>query len=261
MLRNEHYKDDVAYVTHLTRYVLTILGVWPIYNRRSSTGEKIFKYLSIFISYMFLFCVLFPGVFFWMIEKRIRVKIQTIPLLLFGFMACAKYGNLAFRQKQISRCLKHVEEDYRAITSGEAREAMIEFANVGRRLILLCSFFMYGNGVSYRLILPYARGKIVTAQNITIRPLPCPAYFIFFDIQESPIYELVFAAQVLSGAVTYMASAGICGLATIFAMHACGQLKIMENMLRSLVEEQGQEKQQVDRKLAEIVEHQIRIRR
>ncbi|XP_039304877.1 odorant receptor 33a-like isoform X2 [Solenopsis invicta] len=259
MLRNEHYKDDIVYITQLTRTVLYLLGVWPAYKRRS-TSEKVWKYFLIVISYALLFCVLIPGALFWLIEKRTRVRLQTIPLLLFGFTASGKYGNLIIHENSIRRCLKHIEEDYKSIRSEKARNTMIESAKIGRRLVILCAIFMYGSGLSFRSILPFAKGKIVTAQNVTIRPLPCPGYFLSFDVQISPAYELVFAIQVLSGLVTYSITTGLCGLAAVFVMHACGQLKILMNLMRNLVEEQWQEKREVNKKLAVMIEHQIRIR-
>jgi hypothetical protein len=261
MLPNEHYKEDMIYITRLKRHVLSLLGVWPSYNKRRSIGEKAWKYFLISISYILLYCVLIPGGFFWLIEKRTKVRVQTIPLLFYGFMASGKYSNLVFREKNIRRCLKHIEEDYRVVTSTEGRDTMIESAKIGRRLVTLCAIFMYGSGLSFRSILPFAKGKIINAQNITIKPLPCPAYFIAFDVQVSPAYELIFAMQFLSGIVTYSITIALCGLAAVFVMHACGQLKILVDLMKNLVEEQWQEKQEVDRKLARMVEHQIRIRR
>ncbi|KAL6259120.1 hypothetical protein P5V15_009042 [Pogonomyrmex californicus] len=260
MLHNQHYKDDMIYITRLTRQVLSLLGVWPSYDRKRSTGESIWKYFLISMSYILLYCVLIPGGFFWIIEKRTRVRVQTIPLLFYGFMASGKYGNLIFREKNIRKCLKHIEEDWRIVNNMDARNTMIESANIGRRLVTLCAVFMYGSGLSFRSILPFAKGKIVTAQNITIKPLPCPAYFFSFDIQVSPFYELVFAIQFLSGIVTYSITIALCGLAAVFVMHACGQLKILVDLMRNLVEDQWEEKEDVDRKLARMVEHQIRIR-
>ncbi|XP_011684379.1 PREDICTED: odorant receptor 4-like [Wasmannia auropunctata] len=183
-----------------------------------------------------------------------------MPLLLFGIVTCGKYVNLMFHEKDIRRCLKHIEEDYIFVTSAKARDTMIDFAKIGIRLVALCAIFMYGSVVSFRLILPFAKGKIVTAQNVTIRPLPCAGYFVFFDVQVSPTYELIFAIQILSGMITWSITTGLCGLASVCVMHACGQLTILMNLMRNLVEEQGQENREVDRKLARMVEHQIRIR-
>ncbi|XP_036147252.1 odorant receptor 13a [Monomorium pharaonis] len=260
MIRNEHYKDDMVYVTKLTRNVLSLLGIWPYYNRRSSHGEKLWKYFLILLCWILLYCVLIPGMLFWVLEKRTRVRVQTIPLLINVFMATGKYGNLIYREKNISLCLKHIEEDYKIATNAKTRDTMIKSAKIGRRLVTLCAIFMYGSGLSFRLILPFAKGKIVTPQNITIKPLPCPAYLFSFNMQVTPVYELIFALQVLSGVITFSITTGLCGLAAVFVMHACGQLKILTNLMRNLVEEQCQEKQEVNRKLAIMVEHQIRIR-
>lgn len=260
MPRNEHYQEDIIFITQLTRNILSVLGVWPSFSRERTTIERIHKFLLICISYALLYSVLLPGFLFWLFEKRTHVKIQVFPLLLFGFMAISKYGYLIFYERQIKRCLKHIEEDWRNVTSMSARNTMIESAKIGRRLVALCATFMYSSGLSFRLILPFAKGKIINAQNITIKPLPCPGYYFFFNSQVSPTYEMIFAVQFLSGLVTFSITTGVCGLAVVFVMHACGQLKILIELMRDLVEDQWQEKQEVDKKLAVVVEHQIRIR-
>lgn len=259
MRRNKH-QDDIMFITQLTRNVLSILGVWPSFNRKRTIIEKMNKFLQIFISYALLYCVLIPGFFFWILEKRTHVKIQTSPLLIFGFMAISKYGNLIFREEQIKRCLKHIEEDWKNVTSMSARNTMIESAKTGRHLVAVCGAFMYSSGISFRLILPFAKGKIINAQNITIKPLPCPGHYFFFNSQVSPNYEIIFAIQFISGLVTFSITTGVCGLVAVFVMHACGQLKILIELMRHLVEDQWQEQQEIDKKLAIIVEHQMRIR-
>ena len=260
MLRNKYYKDDIIYITYLTRNVLSLLGVWPFY-RKKCIRDKIWKYFLILICHILLYSVLIPGALFWLVEKRLRVRVRTIPLLLFGFVACGKYSNLVFHEKNIKRCLQHFEEDYKVITNAKARNTMIKSAKIGRRLVTLCAIFMYGSGLSFRLILPFANGKIIIPQNVTIRPLPCPAYFIFFDVQVSPTYELIFAIQILSVIITYSITTGLCGLAADYVMHICGQLKILMSLMRNFVEEKWQEKREVNKKLAIMVEHQIRIRK
>ncbi|XP_018364317.1 PREDICTED: odorant receptor 13a-like [Trachymyrmex cornetzi] len=260
MFRNKYYKDDMIYVTHLTRNILSLLGIWPSNIKKDTIGAKVWRYFLILISNILLYCVLLPGISFWFIEKRARVRIRTIPVLLFGLMTCSKYIILLFHEKNIRRCLEHIEEDYKVVTNAKARDAMITSAKIGRRLVSLCAIFMYSSGLSFRLILPFARGKVVTPQNVTLRPLPCPSYFLFFDAQVSPIYELIFAIQILSGIVTFSIASGLCGLAALFVMHACGQLKVLINLMTNLVEEKLHEKRELNRKLARMVEHQIRFR-
>jgi len=52
-----------------------------------------------------------------------------------------------------------------------------------------------------------------------------------------------------------------CGLTAIFVVHACGQLKILIGLMKSLVQKSWLEEREVDKKLAQIVKHQIRVRR
>lgn len=257
---NDHYQDDIMYITRLTRNVLSVLGIWPSLDEERTTGRAC-RFLLITISWILLYCVLVPGTLFWVMEKRTLVKIQTIPLLFYGYMAVGKYGNLMLRQGQIRRCLKHIEKDWKNIPNADTRDMMIDSAKTGRRLAALCGLFMYGSGISFRSVLPLAKGKIVTAQNITIKPLPCPGYFFSFNVQVSPAYEMVFVMQFLSGLVTFSITTGVCGLTAVCAMHACGQLKILMNLMTHLVEEQRQDTQNIDRRLADVVEHQIRVRR
>lgn len=259
MSRNERFQEDMMFITQLTRNILSVLGVWPSFSKEGTMTERIHKFLLIFISYTLLYAVLIPGFLFWFFEKRAHVKIQVLPLLLFGFMAISKYGYLIFYQGQIKHCLKHIEEDWRNANMS-SRNTMIESAKTGKRLAALCGAFMYSSGLSFRLILPFAKGKIVNAQNITIRPLPCPGYYFFFNTQVSPTYEMVFAVQFLSGLVTFSITTGVCGLAALCVMHACGQLKILIELMKHLVEQQWQERHEVDKKIVTVVEHQIRIR-
>ncbi|XP_032689599.1 odorant receptor 13a-like [Odontomachus brunneus] len=260
MPNNVRYQDDIMYITKVTRNVLNVLGVWPSLDERKTVGSRICRFLLITISWLLLYCVLIPGFLSWLFEKRTRIKIQMIPLLLFGFMAIGKYGNLIFREGQIKRCLQHIEEDWKNVIDTDARSMMIESAKTGRRLVTICGIFMYSTGVSFRTILPLSKGKLVTAQNITIKPLPCPGYFFSFNTQASPTYETIFVMQFFSGLITYSITTGVCGLTAVFVMHACGQLKILMKLMRHLFEEQWIEKHDMNRKLAEIVEYQIRIR-
>ncbi|XP_032689597.1 uncharacterized protein LOC116852914 [Odontomachus brunneus] len=236
MPNNEHYQDDIMYITKITRNVLNTLGVWPSLDERKSIGGRICKLLIIIISWLLLYCVLIPGFLFWLFEKRTRIRIQMLSLLLFGFMIIGKYDNLILREGQIKRCLKHIEEDWKNVMDTDTRNTMIESAKIGRRLAILCGIFMYGSGLSYRTILSLSKGTIVTAQNVTIKPLACPGYFFSLNAQASPTYEMIFVIQFFSGLVTFAITTDVCGFTAIFVMHACGQLRILMKLMTRLFE-------------------------
>ncbi|XP_020279260.1 odorant receptor 4-like [Pseudomyrmex gracilis] len=260
MPRNEHHEDDVLYVTKPTRNILLALGAWPSIGKERSAYPRAHNLLLICISYTLLSCDLLPGILFSLMAETTRIRLHTIPLLLYDFMSASQYGIFIFRHSQLRRCLKHVEKDWETILSADARDIMLRSARTGKRLVMICGFFMYSGAFTFRTILPLSHGKIVTDQNITIRPLACPGYFFSLDVQVSPVYETIFVIQCLTGFVTVSVATSACGLTSIFVVHACGQLKILIDLMKSLVRKQWREEHEVDDKLAEIVEHHVRVR-
>jgi len=194
-------------------------------------------------------------------EETTHVRLQTIPLLLFDLMSASQYSIFILRYDQLRRCLKHVEEDWENVLSADARNIMQKSARTGKRLIMICGLFMYSGAFTFRTILPLSLGKIVTDQNVTMRRFACPGYFFSLDVQVSPVYETIFVIQCLTGFIVVSVVTSACGLTAIFVVHACGQLKILIGLMRRLVQKQGQEEREVNKKLAEIVEHQTRVRK
>jgi len=104
-------------------------------------------------------------------------------------------------------------------------------------------------------------GKIQNRDNVTIksRLLPNPAYLFSLNMQASPVYEIMYSLQGASGLINVLVATSAVGLIIVFVMHACGQLKILMNLMKEFTLEKH--RKEVDKKLADIVEHQIRIRR
>ncbi|XP_070159151.1 odorant receptor 4-like [Polyergus mexicanus] len=261
MIHNKHYQEDVNYVVEQNHIVLRMLGIWPLTDRRPNTIEKVTNIFLMIICYLLLHCDMVPGVLYYIfIDDGAREQMKMMPPILYSIMAIAKYSNLIVHESNIRRCLRHIEEDWRTMTISDGREVMLNKANTGRRLFTLCCTFMYCGGLSYNTIVPLSRGSIVIDQNITLRPFSCPGYYVFFNPQNSPAYEIVFLLQCLCGFVMYTITVAICGLAAIFVMHACGQMEILTRLMEDLVKENEFGQRNVVVKLAVVIEHQIRIR-
>ncbi|XP_014487480.1 PREDICTED: odorant receptor 22c-like, partial [Dinoponera quadriceps] len=258
--QNEHYQEDVKNILQLTHNILFALGVWPNSSGKRSTCEKIGKLLRILVAYTFLFCSLMPGALYWIFEKRARARLRTTTIMLYGLMSVAKYYNLITREDQIRHCLKHFEEDWKNVDNVDARNTMLKSARIGRRLVMISAGFLYSSGIAFRTLIPLARGKTVTPQNVTIRPLPYPTYLFSFDFYSSPTYEIVYAMQCFSGLVTISIAVSLYGLVIIFTLHACGQLKVLVDLINGLVEKKERDESKVNKKLSVIVNHQTRIR-
>ncbi|XP_011684699.1 PREDICTED: odorant receptor 4-like [Wasmannia auropunctata] len=256
MPRNEHHRNDILYVTRPTRYILSVIGAWPSLSRRSSVCSRAHNVLLICISYALLSCDLIPGFLYWLVAETARLRLQTIPVLIYDVMSASQYSIFILRYDRLRRCLRHVEEDWENVLSVDARNIMLKSARLGKRLVTICGLFMYTGAVTFRTILPLSQGKIVIDENTTLRRLSCPGYYFSLDVQISPIYETLFIIQLLTGFVTVSIVTSACGLTAIFVVHACGQLKILIGLLRGLVEKQWQEEREMNKKLAEVVEHQ-----
>ncbi|XP_072746989.1 odorant receptor 4-like [Anoplolepis gracilipes] len=261
MPQNKHHQDDILYITQPTRNILLALGAWPSIDRKRSVRPQACNFLLICIVYILLSCDLIPGILYWLREKSTRIRLQTIPLLLYDIMSVSQYGIFIFRSDQLRRCFKHVEEDWENVISADIRNIMLKSAKTGKRLAIICAIFMYTGAFTFRTILPLSQGKTyVTEQNITIRPLACPGYFFSLNVYVSPVYEILFTIQCLTGFVMVSIVISACGLTATFVVHACGQLKILIGLMTRLVQEPWQEETEVDRKLAQIVKHQVRVR-
>lgn len=259
---NESVLRDIIYITRPTRNIMRIFGIWPPIERDERTlCEKAYKLLLITVSYALLLSTLIPGYLYWLIQGDARTRIQMTPFLVFDSMNLSEYGIIVFRDDHIRRCLKHVEEDWKKVLSPDVRQIMLKFARTGKNLVTACATFMYSGALLFRTILPLSQGAIVTEQNVTIRPLACPSYLFSVDLQATPFYETLFTIHSVGGFVTASISTSTCGLTAIFVVHASGQLRILRDLMRKLVDEKWQKEYEVNKRLADIVEHQIRVRK
>ncbi|XP_071641214.1 odorant receptor 4-like [Temnothorax longispinosus] len=231
-----------------------LLGIWP------ETEPTFLKKFSLILGcYFILACELIPTILYIvLIEKRLNVRMKLVSSIMFTILAVLKYSSLVLSKNQVRNCLTHVKDDWQNVSTTSARNSMIDKARTARRLLILCGISMYTTGLYYRTVVPLSRGKSVNDQNVTIRHLPNPSYFVLFNGQISPAYEIVFFIQFLAGMIKYTITVAICSLAALFVMHTCGQLEILKALTNNMVNEM--EEKQLDKKLALIVEHQIRIR-
>ncbi|XP_014484219.1 PREDICTED: uncharacterized protein LOC106749362 [Dinoponera quadriceps] len=259
MFPNKNYESDIKYTIELNRFICRLLGIWPSMNVKTLLTENLRNTLLILICYVLLCSELIPTVLYAIIiEKRTRNRLKHISSIMFTTVAVFKYCNLVFSRNRVRNCLMRVQEDWQNVASTNARDSMLDSVKISRHLIILCGIFMYTAGLYFRIVVPLSRGKSVTDQNITIRYLPCPTYYVFFDGRISPAYEIMFFMQFFSGLVKYTITVSICSLAALFIMHVCAQLEILMMLMDNLVKEQ--EVKNLNKMLALTVEYQIKTR-
>lgn len=260
MFANKYYERDIENAFAMNRVFFRIIGIWPFARANSLLPELMETVPLVLVCFAFLFCELIPIILYvFMVLKDVRIRLRVVGSAIFTTVEVIKYGYVLLYKSQVRNCLMLVDEDWRNVINPNDRILMIDRVKTGKRLIVTCAIFVYLSGVAVRMIIPLSVGKIITSQNITIRPLPCVAYLVILDVQRSPVYEIMYFIQFVAGVMKYTITVATFGFVTLCAMHFCAQSDILMTLINNFVKEDQPEK--LHKRLSMLVQHQIRIRK
>ncbi|XP_070159030.1 odorant receptor 4-like isoform X2 [Polyergus mexicanus] len=259
MFANKYYESDIKYTFEINRFFFRLIGMWPFARTSFFLPDIVETVLLIIACFTLLLSEIVPTIIYiFVVLKDNRLRLKVVGTMLYTIVTTIKYGYILLYKNQIRNCLKLADQDWRNVDNSSARISMIDRVRIGRRLVIMCAVFVYLNGLAIRIIVPLSHGKIVTPQNVTIRPLQSMAHFVIFDVQHSPAYEIVFFLQSFTGVIKYTITVATFGFITLCVMHFCAQLDILVTLINKFVNER-QEKY-LNKRLAIIVEHQIKTR-
>ncbi|XP_043517097.1 uncharacterized protein LOC122532410 isoform X3 [Frieseomelitta varia] len=258
--RNPHYEDDIVCVTKHSRWILNSIGIWP------AVLEGVGKFLpriAIGLSNLVLFFTVLQCVLHILLEQKDPLlRLRLLGFACYSLVSLMKYWALTVRKPKIKRCIEQMHADWKQVEFQRDRTLMLKYGKIGRDLTIYSTAFMYSGSICYVTIMQYAIGRQsrMDDNNQTIRVLVYPTYSGFFDVQKTPIYEIVYVFQCICTFMLNTVTAGCCALAALFATHACGQIDIVISQLNDLVEGKFAKKNcNPDDRLTEIVQHHIRI--
>ncbi|KAF3054513.1 Odorant receptor 236 [Nylanderia fulva] len=262
-LRNSNYENDIRYTMQVHRIILGLIGVWPILEKPRLHKRLLKGLLRTVCCFLLSFNLIPWTLYMILILDTFKSRLRMIGAFCFYVMVPAVYFTLMLRENSIRECVKHIEKDWQNVRNANDRRIMLNRAKAGRFIVISTTIFLFTSGFTYRLIQPIVRGKIVINENVTVRPLVQGNYYIFFDPQQSPAYEIVFSIHLLTGIVVYVVTTSVCGVTALFTMHACGQLEMLATWLENLPNEAlwSKKSHAVARRLATIIMHHMRIRR
>ncbi|XP_078051354.1 odorant receptor 10-like, partial [Augochlora pura] len=259
----EEYNSCEEYVNlsiELNRWLLKPIGVWP----HSSDVSKHVVYLDWLINFAcyFLLSIFFTpcSLYVWFEVDIFYEKLKIYGPLIFCIMTYLKYYSLMVHAADIRECVKQIEWDWRNVQHSEDRRIMIANAYFGRRLVKVCSFFMFGGYIFYNIVMPLKTGKMpVEGKNGSFLPLALPVSSLIIDTNRSPVNEIFFTVQMFSTLVIHFVGAASCSLAASFAVHACGQMQVLMCWMGYLVDGRFDMSKTVNGRLSDIVGQHIRI--
>jgi len=254
------HEEDMQLSVQLNRWILKPIGAWP----KSIDLSWIEKFLYLLVN---IICTSLIGFLFIPCAAYIVLEVEDTYNILklsgplsFCLMAVVKYSSLLFRENDIRKGIKHIENDWINTRHNSDRTIMIRNAKFGRRLVVICAFFMYGGAVFYYVAMPFGNGTVTENDgNLTYRPLVYPVARVIVDARHSPISEIFFWIQCLSGFIAHSITTGACSLAAVFAMHAYGRLEVLMRWINHLVQGREDFCDSVDERLTMIVQQHVRI--
>ncbi|XP_025158218.1 uncharacterized protein LOC105188545 [Harpegnathos saltator] len=256
------YKKDMQLSIQLNRWIMKPIGVWPRSIEISWPEKSACMLVNVIcislIGFLFIPCAIY-------IVLEVKDTYDMLKLsgpLSFCLMAIIKYSSLICRENDIRRGIEHIENDWMNTRHYDDRSIMIRNAKFGRRLVIICAFFMYGGAVFYYLAMPFSHGKITElGSNLTYRPLVYPVARLIVDARHSPVSEIFFWLQCVSGFLAHSITTVACSLAAVFVMHACGRMKVLMKWIEHLVDGREDFCNDVDERLAMIVQQHVRVLR
>lgn len=260
MFANKYYERDIGNAFAMHRFFFRMIGLWPFAHANSLLLEQLETIVVVFVCFACLIVEAVPTLLYvFMVLTDIRVQLKVMGSAMFTTVEIMKYVYMLFYKSQMRNCLILVDEDWQNVVSPSDRTSMIEKVKICKRLVVLCAVILYSLNIIVRIVIPLSVGKIVTPQNITIRPMPHVAYLVILDVQQSPVYEITYIMQLLGGFFKYTIVVTTFSFVTLCAMHFCSQSNILITLINDFVNESRPEN--LNKKLSIVVEHQIRIKK
>ncbi|CAL7936672.1 unnamed protein product [Xylocopa violacea] len=253
-------EEDLKEAFRFVQVHLVLLGAWPSFTK-PPWYSKILRWCKIFVVLFLQFSIVVPAALYMILkEKSGQRKVSLMAPIVFSLGQAAKYLTMLYRMNDFGKTLSAIREDWLNATE-EDQHTLRANARIGYKVALLVAISMAGSGLFYRVILPISKGTIVLPNNATMRLLPCQVYFIFFDVQVSPYFEMVFTLQVFTGVVNYATQTGTVGVFSILCLHICSLLRILIGKLVELTKQSDFSEKVLHEKIVDIVEYQTKIKR
>ncbi|KAL7300758.1 hypothetical protein TKK_0006735 [Trichogramma kaykai] len=257
---NRDYLLDTEYVVKVAKTLLTPIGIWPRDGDDSPRSVTIF-WMRIVAVFSLMLCLLVPH-FTWTFFKAedLRKLMKIIAAMVFSSLAVLKYWNMIFTKKDIRACLETMEDHYRLVESEEARQIMLKNAKIGRLFTVAYLSLSYGGALPYHIIMPLLQPRVLRqSDNSSMIPLPYPSEYVFFIVEDPPLYQIVFVGQILISSIILTTNTGVYSLIACIVMHCCCLFEVTGHKLERLLDGRSYDKRAVRpdlvKRLVDIVDY------
>ncbi|CAK9826095.1 hypothetical protein ANTRET_LOCUS3995 [Anthophora retusa] len=259
MTENKRAEEELKHNLRFVQPLLRLLGIWPLSDTATLTSKLLQRFIVVVVCCLQLL-LLIPGIqYITLLEKNGKNKLKLMLPLLNSISQTFKYIILLYRTNEFKKALDEMRNDWLNVTE-ENRKILRDKSKKGHMITATMIIGMYTSGLAYRIAFPLSKGTILLPNNTTMRLLPSPGYFAFNE-QLTPNYEILFTLQVIAGFSIYTILCGGIGIIMMLCLHICGLLRILINKLIDFTVEKETNDEVVQKKLVDIVQYQIKIKR
>ncbi|KAG7198575.1 hypothetical protein KM043_005939 [Ampulex compressa] len=237
--QNQNYKADAAYVVKVAKTLLTPVGIWPLY-RGDSTVDRIKSIVQNTLVFGLMCFLLIPHVIYTFFDAEDLTRyMKVIGAQVFSLLAIIKFWTVIINKKEIGYCLREMEKQYKEVECEEDRLVMTRSAKVGRFFTVMYLGLSYGGALPYHIIMPLLAERVVKSDNTTQIPLPYLSDYIFFVVENSPLYEIVFVSQIFISSIILSTNCGVYSMIATCVMHACCLFEVVRRQLENIFVDGG----------------------
>ncbi|XP_019699215.2 odorant receptor 2a-like isoform X2 [Harpegnathos saltator] len=259
---NVNCEKDIVDALVWSKWILRILGIWPLVFPVTSRVEKILATTSFALSWSALGFLLIPIAIFTLSDHTVtNDKVKMLGPLGHVLISMLKYLFLVVRHKSIRQCIRGLSFDWRAVQRENYRTIMMKDSMKSHMLSKFCIAFMYCGGLSYVTVMPFLSQKPDGEKNATVGPVPYLGFDIIFDLRFVPGYVFVFCMQCFSAVVMFNITTAVYCLAAMFVAHACGQIEIVMARVESFMKDVQSNRINSEHCMAVIVKHHVKALR
>ncbi|RLU21074.1 ObirOr5-U65 [Ooceraea biroi] len=225
------YKN-FEWATHLNYLILNAIGIWPMTHKR--VYDKVLSDLRAILTFIIItFIGVIPAIHSllrtWGDMMLMIDNLQyTLPLIT----TVMKLVVIWWKKPDLVLVINMIAEDWIKAKTDKELYIMIKQAQ-NTRIVTMIGYVFMVMGITLLVILPCFGKSVRYTTNITDpnKLLPLQTYYLY-DKDQSPFFELTFAAQTV---VIFMSGATYGGIDTLLGLlifHLCGQ---MENLREKFI--------------------------
>ncbi|XP_014216997.1 uncharacterized protein LOC106645619 [Copidosoma floridanum] len=256
---NSKYREDTEYVVRIAKALLLPIGIWPRYGDLSFRSD-----LQIYARVCLIFCLmlflLVPHfTWTWFKADNLRKLMKIIAAQVFSSLAVLKFWVLVKNKRQIRYCLEVMELDYRGAESEKERQLMLKSARIGRFFTTAYLGLSYGGALPYHVVMPLIAERVPkTGTNDTMIPLPYPSEYLFFVVEEPPLYQIIWLVQIFISALILSTNTGVYSLIACVVMHSCCLFEVTGSRISSLMNPASSQAPPLRQRLAQAVNFHVK---